>query len=268
MRFESKISWHLLLSSFIFTIFAAYLGQSRRERVTHVTANQVSSDDLAIRVHRANKLVSVGGRCIGEPHPFVGRIGELIASKGFDLITSGQGGNMDLVREAFSKKKKDGQKSIWAPSQWDLDIKISKEKAGKDGTPPNVDETLDPDDMDGDLKSWIAKVDMLVVVPGGKGVAMEVEMARKENKPCFGVLFQADSMSDDGKTPTNSPVKEALMTNGFDFVEDMDWEKDSKEIENFLDGKSADGKVKSSTWNIFPSSVSAILMGGLFAASQ
>lgn len=254
-------SHYLVVGSLVFTIFAAYFGQSRLGHEGRTTEDQMSSD-LAVGLHKAFKpgtkvVVAVSGTLTAE-HPFAGKIGELIASKGFDLVTGGtSGGNMNKVRETFSKKKKDGQKSIWAPSA--KEIASMKEKEPVTGKPADVDESLDP--AAGDEKPQITKADKVIVLPGGPGVVQEIEKAKERKKPCFGVLNKDDEMMDDGKTPKAKLVKDALEKNGFKYVNDMDWEKDSKAIESFLGGEN----VKSSALNIFPGWVLAIISLGVFA---
>lgn len=264
------LSCHLVVGSFVFTIFAAYLGQSRLGHQAHSTGDQASSD-LAVGLHKAfgnapaAKVIAVSGTLAAE-HPFAGQIGELIASKGFSLVTSGTtGGNMNKVRETFSKNKKEGQKSFWAPSTKIL-ANFKEENADLD-KPADTDELLDP--PADDVTPQVTKADMVIALPGGTGVVMEIDQAKKLNKPCFGVLNKDDEMMDDGKggkTPANKSVKDALDKNGFKYVNDMDWEIDSKALEAFLDGKPAPGS-DSSAMGIFPGFAFAIVMLGLFVAN-
>lgn len=205
-------------------------------------------------------------------YPDTEKIGKLIAELGFDLITGGVGGNMDVVRQAFFNAKKDGQKSIWAPSEDDK---------RKNVNPSNVDERLEASN----LRPEVTTADMVIALPGYKRVALEIKMAQDNNKPCFGVL-PPDSEMDEKKRQVNKHVKDALQKSGFKFVDDMDWDKDVQQIKAFLkagSGASAesdaesdtsaesdvstesDDSKKSSAFSVVPGSVLAFLTLGLLA---
>jgi ketosteroid isomerase-like protein len=292
MGLDSKLSRHLVVGSIIFAIFASYLSQAKLGRSGDSTANQKSST-LAVKraarsYHTATKTIAVcGSTRDGEEHPFADKIAELIAVAGYNLVTSGQGGNIDKIRASFrAYKKGDDQKSIWAPS--------TRDKANHDN-PMYVDETLEAFDGDNpeadDFKLQITKADMVLVLPGGPGTATEVEVANKRKKPCFGVLTNDNDLRTDG-APVSKVAKDALTKFGFKYVNDVDpklatydskrgkgspafeesWKKDSKAISDFFAGNTATtsttkdaDKPKSDALHIFSGSAFAIVMLGLFA---
>lgn len=164
----------------------------------HPSPSAAINEPFSSLLESDEKTVAVIGTTFATYKQLVKDLGELIAKRGYNLVTANKGGNMDEIRRVFKSVPNHKGKSIF--SKW--------QKKKDESTPENVDETQD---FGGD-NNMLLKADVIVVLPGGPYVVDQMKFAKEKNKPLI-VFLTDDTVTfkgeEDKEFVANKLVKDA-----------------------------------------------------------